>query len=169
MSQRLALHIGRVDAIPYVSYVHKGGHLLMKTPLDGEMYYHPTAELFEVGLKDIGIYFSDLPDWTAPPETDLVQRSAEFIQEAASALEGFSLSRAVAPLLYHNKKVTVTTKVHKRSRTQALKSLRRSNWTCQVCSAVSKPKLFMARMEKHVLTRTTSSRGERKDEERQRS
>jgi hypothetical protein len=103
-------------------------------PLQRTEYNVPIVELFERGIKDIGIYWSDRVSWQARPPKSLIDRTAEFFREMISAVENVRVGRAGKDSWsFKNRRIAVTTNVVVRSSAQAQRALARDRWTCQVC------------------------------------
>jgi hypothetical protein len=134
MAAVVARHVAPVRKMTPDDFMLHDSLTSMAKPLVSADYRRPILELFD-GMKNLGIYLAETVDFSKAPEPELIRVGTRFLNEALTALDGFTVTRnrSLADRAFHNREVTVTTRVAARSSVQAQKAKTRDRFTCQIC------------------------------------
>lgn len=133
IGERLARHVGMPFTLPDSAFYTRRGKIFMRARLQAGRYDRPLIELYDNGLKSVGMYPSGLIDPFKKPSRAIVRASAEFLSEALAALEGWVYSRTRVPEEVTNVEGTVSGKAFRRNPKQAAESKRRDKYSCRIC------------------------------------
>jgi hypothetical protein len=134
VAAHLRKHVGVPYTLPASSFAQKKGFTYMREPLPSARFGRPVVEVFDGGLKDVGIYLEPPRSYTNEAPKELVRQAARFLAEALSALENWEHSRATPPPSeVPIKEGVVSSRAFRRSKRQADYVKRRDKYTCRIC------------------------------------